>query len=57
MVKSKGSLYRRNRVHLHKSNETFQNEQEVSMEESSLVEATIENTAATPQVSAKPVNH
>ena len=57
MVKSKGSLYRRNRVHLHKSNETFQDEQEVPMEESSLAEATIENTAATPQVSAKPVNH
>ena len=55
VVKSKGSLYRRNRVHHHKSNETFQDEQEVPMEESSLAEATIENTAATPQVSAKPI--
>ena len=27
------------------------------MEESSLAETTIENTAATPQVSAKPDNH
>ena len=32
LVKSKGRLYRRNRVHHHKSNETVQDEQEVPME-------------------------
>ena len=53
LVKSKRRLYRRNRVHLHKSNETVQDEQELPMEESSLDEPTIE----TPQVSATPVNH
>nr|XP_022316673.1 uncharacterized protein K02A2.6-like [Crassostrea virginica] len=36
LVKIKGRLYRRNRVHLHKSNETVQDEQELPMEESSL---------------------
>ena len=58
VVKSKGRLYRRNRVHLHKSSEHPRDEpveQDISMEDSSPNEPTIEN-AATPQVSDKPAN-
>ncbi|XP_061190021.1 uncharacterized protein LOC133197849 [Saccostrea echinata] len=59
LVKRKGRLYRRNRVHLHKSSENPQDEvdeQDIPMEDSGPNEPTIENTA-TPQVSDKPANH
>ncbi|XP_061170330.1 uncharacterized protein K02A2.6-like [Saccostrea echinata] len=59
LVKSKGRLYRRNRVHLHKSSENPQDEvdeQDMPMEDSGPNEPTIENTA-TPEVSDKPANH
>ncbi|XP_061190469.1 uncharacterized protein LOC133198390 [Saccostrea echinata] len=59
LVKSKGRLGRRNRVHLHKSSENPQDEvdeQDMPMEDSGPNESTIENTA-TPQDSDKPANH